>query len=46
MIYTLIILVLGVFIEKKYSPRVKNENNGWYFHYSSKKGARNKKKLF
>lgn len=46
MIITIILIIIGVIIEKKFSPRFKHENAGWYFHYSSAKGARNKKKLF
>jgi len=41
------LVVLGIYFEKKYSPRLKHELNGkWYFHYTAKKGVRNKKELF
>lgn len=46
MIYTLLILVLGIFIEKKYAPRLSFEGHGVYFHYTKKRGARNKTFLF
>lgn len=36
----------GIFVEKKYSPNIKHESDGYYLHYTSGKGTRNKKKLF
>lgn len=50
MIYTIIILVLGIYTEKRYSPRLSRKNNGnktdIIFYYTAKKGYRNQKILF
>jgi hypothetical protein len=46
MILTIILVVLGIYIEKRFSPRVKRENGYFFFHYTAQKGARNKQKIF
>lgn len=46
MIITIILVVLGIFIEKKFSPRLSFRDNQCSFHYTAKKGVRNKEKLF
>lgn len=46
MIYTAIVLFVGIVVESKFHPRVKKETDGYYVHYTAKKGVRNKQKLF
>ena len=46
MILAIILVILGVIIEKKFSPRISIEKSVWYFHWTQKRGTRNKTKLF
>jgi hypothetical protein len=46
MIWTIALIGLGVWGEKRFSPRFKVENRTVYFYYTAKKGSRNKEKLF
>ena len=42
LIFLVALVILGIYVEKRYAPRFKDG----YFHYTEKKGTRNKKKLF
>ncbi len=48
--WTLIILValvvLGIYLQKKYNPAFKKQGGVWYLHYNASTGARNQHKLF
>lgn len=47
MIWTIIILILGVWLERRFHPVVKKEADGQrWLHYNSGKGRRNKRVLF
>jgi len=46
MIFTILLVVLGIYLEKRFSPRIKKEGDNINFHYTASKGARNSKTLF
>lgn len=46
LLFTIGLVVLGIWIESKYRPRLRKEPAAWFVYYDSSKGSRNKKKLF
>lgn len=46
MITTIILVALGFWIEKRFSPRLSFRDNACTFHWTASKGVRNKEKLF
>ncbi len=42
----IILVALGIWVEKRFSPRLSFKNSECTWHYTAKKGSRNVVKLF